>query len=126
MTDKDGTLFARFALESKKIKKDRVPHKLFEPRKDRTLSVQAIDDLDCPTIKSIGKSVAENSKKNFYGWAEIKRSVIEGVNLKLCVDNDPHCGHATIRSWPEEKGDRLLLQQKLAAASRPVLLSSPC
>ena len=103
MTVKDGTLFARFALESNKIKNDRVPQKLFEPRRDRTLSVQAIDDLDCQSIKSIGKRVANTNRKYLYGWAEITRSVIEGANLKLCVDNDPHCGHATIRCWPEKK-----------------------
>ena len=126
MTGKDGILFARFALESNKIKKNTVPHKLFEPRRDRTLSVQAIDGLNCLSIKSIGKSVANISGKRIYGWAEIKRSVIEGVNLELCVDNNPRCGHATIRSWPEELGSRKLLQKKLALASDPVLLSSPC
>ena len=126
MTGKDGNLFARFALESNKIKKDRVPPKLFEPRKNRTLSVQVIDGLDCLSIKRIGKSVANASGKRIYGWAEITKSAIEDVNLKLCVDNNPHCGHATIRCWPEERVICLSLQQELAAASRPVLLSSPC
>ena len=46
MTGKDGILFARFALESNKIKKNMVPHKLFEPRRDRTLSIDGLNMLD--------------------------------------------------------------------------------
>ena len=122
MTNKDGALFARYALESKRIKTDLiVKPKLFEPRKDGTLSVQKIDDLNKKDIAITGQLVAKKRNKTLYGWARITRSVIEGIELRLCIDNNPP-GHTNIIGWPSERNIRLDKQKVLALASCGILL----
>lgn len=121
-----GNLFARFAIESSQINNNRIHRKLFEPRRDLTLSVETIDDLDCPSIIEAGKSVAKKRKKEkLYGWARITRLMIEEVELNVKVDNDPHEGHATISGWPNEKDASISIQQKLATLSCRILLPEP-
>ena len=114
MTIEDGDLFARFGIERDKITVKRVHRKLFEPRKDGTLSVQNIDGLDYSEIKEAGKRIAEINQKQLYGWAKITRALVENVKLVLLIDNDPCPGHATISGWPEERHLRLDKQQFLA------------
>ena len=116
ITGNSGKSFARYGIEKGKITENRVKPKLFEPRKDKTLSVQNIDDLDHPQIKSIGECVASKNDKTLYGWAKITRSLVEEIKLSLYVDNDPCPGHAIISGWPEER-HLCRDKQKLLAAS---------
>ena len=120
-----GVLFARFGIESNKIKKNKTSYKLFEPKKDMTLSVQNIDDLDCPQIKVIGESVAKENNKTLYGWARFTRSLVEDINLILCIDNIPHDGHAIISGWPQDSVECLAKQHTLAEESQRCLLETP-
>ena len=123
MTVTNGDLFARFSFAKSRITCDRVKHKLFQPSKDGTLSVQTIDDLDRGEIKTEGECVRkERDEKKLYGWAKICRSVIEGTSLTVDIDNNPRCGHATVRGWPDEKNAISDKQKHLANASHPVLL----
>ena len=124
MTPKDGNLFARFAVENDKINQQRVHHKLFEPRKDGTLSVEAIDGQDCQSIAEKGKCVADERGKTLYGWAKVTRIVIETADLIVCVDSNPHPGHATIIGWPTDRNIRLDKQKILARDSCGVSLSA--
>ena len=123
MTTKNGNLFARFSDESNRIKRNLVVHhKLFEPRRDGTLSVQNVDGLTHPQIKTAGERVAKQRKKKLLGWAEITRDKVEEIKLTLCVDNKPWRGHAIIKGWPNERHIRLEKQKLLAYASSGVLL----
>ncbi|MDE0254462.1 MAG: hypothetical protein OYG32_06675 [Rhodospirillaceae bacterium] len=122
----EGNLFARFAVESNRINSKRIHRKLFEPRKDLTLSVETIDDLSCAPIIEAGKRVAKGMKKEkLYGWAKITRPTIEELSLNVEVDNHPHEGHATIHGWPKERDASILIQQKLATLSYRILLPKP-
>ena len=122
MTSAGGMRFARFGIERDKITKNRVHHKLFEPRKDGRLSVQSIDSLDRPQIEEIGERVARESNKTLYGWAVITRSLVDEIKLTVCIDNNPHIGHATLTGWPEERNLRLDIQKILAANCCRILL----
>ena len=122
ITGNNGTLFARYATEKGKITSNGVKPKLFEPRKDRRLSVQAIDDLDYLQIKACGERVAKKSNRKLYGWAKITRSLVEGIKLKLHVDNNPCPGHAIISGWPEQRNAIRDKQKELANNSRKILL----
>ncbi len=123
MTAKNGNLFARYALEKNKITKSkRVKPKLFEPKKDGTLSVQKIDSLNKHDIQATGNEVAKERNKSLYGWAKITRSVFEGLELMVCIDNNPRPGHTTISGWPKEREVILDIQKLLASASKGVLI----
>lgn len=122
----EGNLFARFAVESNRINSIRIHRKLFEPRRDLTLSVEAIDGLDCPSTIEAGRRVAKNMKKEkLYGWAKLTRLMVEEAELNVKIDNDPHEGHATISGWPKEKDASISIQQKFATLSCRILLPKP-
>ena len=119
-----GNCFARFAVESNKINEDRVHPSLFTPTKDGTLSVETINGRDCDSIIAAGTRVAEQRRKTLYGWAKITRRVIEDTDLIVCVDNNPHEGHATIGGWPKERNIRRDKQKILATACCHVFLGN--
>ena len=117
MIENKGDLFARFAVEKNKINHSGVHRKLFQPRKDLTLSVEMIDSLDRDDVIQAGLAVAEERGKALYGWAEVQRDKIEGIGLSVCVDDRPRPGHATISGWPEDKHISLELEKRLTALS---------
>ena len=120
----DGTSFARFSLESKRIKPSRILPKLFEPRRDGTLSVQNIDNLDEAAIKQEGLRVAKSckEKKKLYGWAFFARETVDSIGLLLCIDNRPNKGHALITGWPDDQELWLEKQVQLVAGSETFLI----
>ncbi len=106
MTGQEGGLFARFGMEKDRITANRVHRKLFEPRKDGTLSVYAIDDLSPQEILAAGERTAKHNQKPLYGWATITRIIVEEKELTLRIDNHPYRRHATIGGWPEDRSVR--------------------
>ena len=61
-------------------------------------------------------------RETLYGWAKVTRDLLESLNLQVCLDNAPYCGHTTIRGWPEEKNAQLDKQKILAQAACRVVL----
>ena len=122
--------FARFSVESGKIlsytdptKPPRILPKLFQPRNDGTLSIQAIDNMSHDDIVAVGEQVRkERGKSTLYGWARIFRKSIEDQELKICVNNIPRKGHTLVIGWPLEKNLISDKQKALAKASMPILI----
>ena len=121
MTGDEGISFARFGFEKVRITANRVHRKLFEPRKDGTLSVYAIDELSPQDILAAGERTATHNQKILFGWATITRPVVEAKKLTLWIDNHPYCRHATISGWPEDRSACLETQQFLAANCSKVM-----
>lgn len=114
---KVGSLFVRYSKDKDKITRNRVHRRLFSPRKDGTLSVQNVDGLELPQIKEIGERAAKQDNKSLYGWAKLTRAAFEDASLRVCIDDEPWCGHTTITGWPDERNERINKQQMLASAS---------
>lgn len=122
ITGNNGKLFARYGVEKGRITNSRVKPKLFEPRKDGTLSVHLIDMLSRSEVIAIGECIAKKRKKTLYGWGEITRLFVEEIKLTLYVDNDPCPGHAIIGGWPKERNAIRDKQKELAENSCGILL----
>jgi len=53
-------------------------------------------------------------KENVYGFANIIASAVCEMDLDVDPDNNPP-RHADIVGWPQEKSERMLIAQELAA-----------
>ena len=125
MASKDSVLFARFANQKGRITQNVIRYRLFLPPKNLQLSVEAIDGKDCPLIIEAGKRFAAQTTRTLYGWAKLTREMFEKADLEVCVDNDPHCGHATVYGWGNDRNSQLDKGKKLAKAACKCLLPEP-
>ena len=127
MSDDGDDVFARFAVETGKIKlKERVAHhKLFEPSNGR-LSVQHTAGLDNDALTAIGRAIASmrEGNKSLHGWEKLARQCFLDSRLVICIDNDPRQGHATVTGWPDDRNERIDIQKKLAIQARVVVVTA--
>ena len=90
----------------------------FQPPPNLRLSVFRIDGLMLKEVWEIGQVDVINAmtppKKNLRGFADIKASAVYEKNLDVDPDNNPP-RHADIVGWPQEKSERKLIAQELAA-----------
>lgn len=82
----------------------------FQPPPSLRLSVFRIDELTLEEVWEIGQV----NVVNIYGFADIKASAVYEKNLDTDPDNNPP-RHADIVGWPQEKSERKLIAQELAA-----------
>ena len=90
----------------------------FEPPPNLRLSVFRIDGLILKEVWEIGQVDVINAmtppRQNLRGFADIKASAVYEKNLDVDPDNNPP-RHADIAGWPQEKSERMLIAQELAA-----------
>lgn len=60
--------------------------------------------------------------KSLYGRADILASLVENNGLRVEPDNNPP-RHADIIGWPQDRGERKSIAQKLAAGATLILRS---
>ena len=125
-------MLARFAFDSRrKVKEDSVKPKAFQPNRNSKVSIFCILDLTCPEIIEIGKRAGGEMAHNkgsevvLYGWARFQYDALKGTNLRVEWDDTCDYGkHANILNWPDDSGQRLLLQMDLAKSSDPVRIDA--
>lgn len=103
--------------------KNSVKPRAFLPPSDLRLSVFRIDDLQLEEIWEMGQKkviAAMLQPRKLLGIADIKASKVQENELEVEPDNIPS-RHANIIGWPEEKAQRMLIAQKLAAEAKLVL-----
>ena len=116
--------FARFAIEKDRVTKTKVKPKLFQPRKDLTLSTKAVDDLSFDEIEAAGNRFRNSQNEScLFGWAKTERCIFEQEGLQIFTDNHPEEGHTKIKCWPPEKQFQLDKQKIMAEASSVVFLA---
>ncbi len=90
----------------------------FQPPSNLRLSVFRIDGLILEEVWEIGRvnvvSTMPLPKENVYGFANIIASAVCEMDLDVDPDNNPP-RHADIVGWPQEKSERMLIAQELAA-----------
>lgn len=90
----------------------------FQPPSTLRLSVFRIAGLTLKEVWEIGEVDVINAmhppRKNLHGFADIKAAVVYEKSLDVDPDNNPP-RHADIVGWPEEKSERNLIAQELAA-----------
>jgi len=102
-----------------------VKPKAFDPPPNLRLSVFRIDNLAIEDVWQIGQEHVINimpQPRNLYGYADIKADKAQDLNLDIDADNNPP-RHASIVGWPEDKSERKLIAQELAANSKLILRS---
>ena len=82
------------------------------PSSNLRLSVFRIGGLILEEVWEIGRV----NLVNVYGFADIKASAVYEKNLDIDADSNPP-RHADITGWPQEKSERKLIAQELAAKS---------
>jgi hypothetical protein len=93
------------------------------PPPDLRLSVFRIDGLQLEEIWEIGQREVIDAMcqpKRLHGIADVKVSTVQKNDLEVEPDNIPP-RHANIIGWPEEKAQRMLIAQELAAEAKLVL-----
>lgn len=117
----DDESLARFILFSKWIRADQtVKPDAFVPRPypDLDLSVTRHSNLAEQALWKIAQDVADTSKRNLYGRADIYASSVRRQNLKIepaPALNNPN--HANVIDWPADKSAQKSIAQQLAADS---------
>ena len=91
----------------------------FQPSSNHLrLSVFRIDGLIPEKVWEIGQvdviNAMSSPKNNLRGFADIKASAVYKTHLDVDPDNNPP-RHADIVGWPQEKSERKLIAQELAA-----------
>ena len=87
----------------------------FLPPLNLRLSVFRIDGLTLEEAWGIGQAnVVPSPGQDLHGFADIKASAVYQSNLDVEPDNRPP-RHADVVGWPEEKSERKLIAQELAA-----------
>ena len=90
----------------------------FLPPPTLRLSIFRIDKLTLEEVLEIGRvnvvSVMPLPRENVYGFANIKASAVYENNLDVDPDNNPP-RHADIVGWPQERSERKLIAEELAA-----------
>lgn len=82
-------------------------------------SVFLIDGLDEESIWAIAENhivPTLRAGRRIHGRADVPRTSVEIVGLRLVVDNDPP-RHANVVGWPAEKDEQLSLAQELIQSS---------
>lgn len=105
------------------IAKNSVKPQAFMPPLDLRLSVFRIDGLQLEEIWKIGQREvidASPQPRELYGIADVKALKVQENDLEVEPDNIPP-RHANIIGWPEEKAQRMLIAQELAAGAKLVL-----
>ena len=126
MTSRGAGTLARFATQSGHLAASVVKPKLFEPNRDLKLSVFLVEGLVSSEIATIGESVvkAHPQAQRLYGWGEINESEVLTAGLTMDYDDNP-TRHANIIDWPQDKAQRLQIQQILASSATGHPLSPP-
>ena len=126
MSDRGTRTLARFATQSGHLAASVVKPKLFEPNLALELSVFQVEGLVSIEIATIGESVvkAHPQARRLYGWGEINESDVLTTGLKIDYDDNPP-RHANIIDWPQDKAQRLQIQQTLAASATAHRLNPP-
>jgi len=87
----------------------------FQPPPNLRLSVFRIDGLILEEVWKIGRvNMAPLPGKDICGFANIMASAVYKAHLDVEPDNNPP-RHADIVGWPQEKSERMLIAQELAA-----------
>ena len=126
MTARGEGALARFATQSGHLAASVMKPKLFEPNRDLELSVFQVKGLISAEIATIGESVVKvhPQARRLYGWGEINESEILTNGLKIDYDDNPP-RHANIINWPQDKAQRLQIQQILASSATAHRLDPP-
>lgn len=126
MTSRGAGTLARFATQSGHLASSVVKPKLFEPNRELKLSVFHVEGLISREISIIGESVvkAHPQARRLYGWGEVGESEVLTAGLKIDYDDFPP-RHANIIDWPQDKAQRLQIQQILASSATAHRLNSP-
>ena len=121
----DGTL-ARFGTQSGHLAASLVKPKLFEPNRSLELSVFRVEGLGSSDILPIGEDVVRKHPQanRLYGWGEVNASDVLDTGLRIDYDDDPP-RHANIAGWPQDKSQRLQIQQILASCATAHQLNPP-
>ena len=87
----------------------------FLPPPNLRLSVFRVDGLTLEEAWETGQAnVMPSPGQYLHGFADIKASAVYQTNLDVEPDNHPP-RHADIVGWPQEKSERKLIAQELAA-----------
>jgi hypothetical protein len=81
--------------------------------KDLKLSVFLTEDLSAEQIWMLGQKYVS---PNIYGRAELTRSAVSEIGLRVEVDNKP-LRHANVVGWPVQKSEQKLYALKMAEKS---------
>lgn len=105
--------FARFVLESNKMKEAGRPRS-FLPNKEGRVSLSGVDELDDHEIRDVGQCVADERRKSLYGWECLCRESVTNLGLALEETEDVcNAPHANIINWPASQEDARGVRVKL-------------
>ncbi len=121
-------ILARYVLQSNHFRKADKTAKpeLFMPHPHQDLSVTRHRDATEDEIWQIGKNVAQQRNKKFYGRFDIQAKDCQIDSLKVepkPLPNNPN--HADITGWTSSKPDQKALALKIAASQSITKLISP-
>lgn len=109
---------SRYVLHSKHFRQDQTPRpELFMPHPHQDLSVTRHRDATEDELWQVGKDVAQQRNKTFYGRFEIEAKDCEIETLKVeakPVEGNPN--HADITGWPSDKSAQKALALQIAAS----------
>lgn len=100
--------------------------KAFDPPLDMRLSVFRIHGFSIHAVWENGNTNVVDKMsppRRLHGVAQIITSTVRGVGLDA-VPDEPPPRHACIVKWPQDKSERILLSQKLAAQAQLLTIPS--
>ena len=93
-------------------------YKAFMPARDRKASVFYAGGQTVATLEQIGRAVVAMSVR---GHALVAKMTVEGRNLQIVADPEPHPLHANIVGWDEDDSKNRLHAHALAEASQLIV-----
>lgn len=104
---------SHFSARNKRVK----PGAFLPSPRDNATSVFRLKGLAEMDIWPMGLRIVEGLPgRSLHGRADIRVESVEGVGLRLVLDNTP-VRHGSITAWPENKDKQLLMALELAAAA---------
>lgn len=123
----NSEVVARFILRTSWLRQDKtIKPKAFRPPPNLELSVTRKKKLGIEDLSLIGKSVAIQRELKLLGWANIKVSNINKLDLRTVahpLPDNPH--HANIIGWPEKAAQKSIIQQLAEQATFEAVPSAP-
>ena len=101
----------------------RVKYAAYSPMRNKDkarleTSIFKIDGLDTDRIAELGKFVAKERRKPWFGHAELTVLAVEAEKLKVEGTPEHHPLHGDIIQWPEDRAEQKEIAIRLAKAAR--------
>ncbi len=106
----------RFLVNRKDFSPDKnaIRPRAFLPNPQMQTSVFRTDDLSESDVVELGKQIAKQRGKTFYGRTALAAGVFYDADLDIQPD-EPPLHHANVVGWPAEKDEQIAIAQQLAA-----------